>query len=209
MLLLGLLLLVVATAPPGSCKFLHPARVVNGSGSATAASAAVGGGGGGSSSKLLRSCPSLFMFMFRSRRNALVKRLWRQAALRRGGGGGGDDDDPTPGETAAAECAPEATSEEQQVKSWIKSAAHALFKRLTDDQLALLLDILDGASTSPCFPLDTDLVNSKTKFFFILCKPLFHFLFILPVKQEFVQRKESIGCCVVCFDGRNCQPGLN
>lgn len=201
---------MVATAPPGSCKFLHPARVVNGSGSATAASAAVGGGGGGSSSKLLRSCPSLFMFMFRSRRNALVKRLWRQAALRRGGGGGGDDDDdPTPGETAAAECAPEATSEEQQVKSWIKSAAHALFKRLTDDQLALLLDILDGASTSPCFPLDTDLVNSKTKFFFILCKPLFHFLFILPVKQEFVQRKESIGCCVVCFDGRNCQPGLN
>lgn len=200
---------MVATAPPGSCKFLHPARVVNGSGSATAASAAVGGGGGGSSSKLLRSCPSLFMFMFRSRRNALVKRLWRQAALRRGGGGGGDDDDPTPGETAAEECAPEATSEEQQVKSWIKSAAHALFKRLTDDQLALLLDILDGASTSPCFPLDTDLVNSKTKFFFILCKPLFHFLFILPVKQEFVQRKESIGCCVVCFDGRNCQPGLN
>ncbi|XP_046649978.1 mothers against decapentaplegic homolog 6-like [Daphnia pulicaria] len=99
------------------------------------------------------------MFMFRSRRNALVKRLWRQAALRRGGGGGGDDDDPTPGETAAEECAPEATSEEQQVKSWIKSAAHALFKRLTDDQLALLLDILDGASTSPCFPLDTDLVN--------------------------------------------------
>lgn len=108
------------------------------------------------------------MFMFRSRRNALVKRLWRQAALRRGGGGGGelaDDDNPPPnGETgdnaAAAACTLEAT-EEQQVKSWIKSAAHALFKRLTDDQLALLLDILDGAgaSASPCFPLDTDLLN--------------------------------------------------
>jgi len=162
-----------ATAPPGSFKLLHPARVVNGSGSATAASAAVGlgGGGGGSSSKLLRSCPSLFMFMFRSRRNALVKRLWRQAALRRGGGGGGgdDDDDPPLGETAAENVcggAPEATTEEQQVKSWIKSAAHALFKRLTDDQLALLLDILDGAgaSTSLCFSLDTDLVNSKHPF---------------------------------------------
>lgn len=94
--------------------------------------------------------------MFRSRRNALVKRLWRQAALR-GEADDGDEDEAEEHQAAV---------EEQQVKSWIKSAAHALFKRLTDDQLALLLDILDGAgaSTSLCFPLDTDLVNSKHPF---------------------------------------------
>ena len=144
---------MVATAPPGR------QAVVNGFGSATTASAAAvlggGGSGGGGSSKLLRSCPSLFMFMFRSRRNALVKRLWRQAALR-GEPDDGDEDEAEENQAAAA-------AEEQQVKSWIKSAAHALFKRLTDDQLALLLDALDGAgaSASPCLPLDTDLVNSK------------------------------------------------
>lgn len=96
--------------------------------------------------------------MFRSRRNALLKRLWRQAALR------GEADDSGDGQTAGEDEVEEHQAEEQQVKSWIKSAAHALFKRLTDDQLALLLDALDGAgaSASPCLPLDTDLVNSMT-----------------------------------------------
>lgn len=134
------------------------------------------------------------MFMFRSRRNALVKRLWRQAALRRGGGGGGelaDDDNPPPngetGDNAAAACTLEAT-EEQQVKSWIKSAAHALFKRLTDDQLALLLDILDGAgaSASPCFPLDTDLLNSKKFLVFIMRFFFLSFFFFFFGKHKFL-----------------------
>lgn len=93
------------------------------------------------------------MFMFRSRRNALLKRLWRQAALR---GEASDDSQ------AIEDDGEDQQAEEQQVKSWIKSNAHALFKRLTDDQLALLLDALEGAgaSASPCLPLDIDLVNS-------------------------------------------------
>lgn len=93
--------------------------------------------------------------MFRSRRNALLKRLWRQA---RGGAEQPSFDIEADGEVDDEE------EQQQQVKSssWIKSAAHALFKRLTDDQLALLLDALDGegATTSPCLPLDTDLFNS-------------------------------------------------
>ena len=90
--------------------------------------------------KLLRSCPSLFMFMFRSRRNALVKRLWRLAAEAASGDAGED-------ETGDAK---------------VKPAVHALFKRLSDDQLALLVDCLDsGASASPCLWLDSDLVNSE------------------------------------------------
>lgn len=204
---------VVATAPPGR------QAVVNGFGSATTASAAAvlggGGSGGGGSSKLLRSCPSLFMFMFRSRRNALVKRLWRQAALR-GEPDDGDEDEAEENQAAAA-------AEEQQVKSWIKSAAHALFKRLTDDQLALLLDALDGAgaSASPCLPLDTDLVNSKrerkkkdldTFSPFTVClysQGQHHSYYYVFYSQQGSVRKAPIDCCVVSFAGRNCPPELN
>ena len=96
--------------------------------------------------------------MFRSRRNALLKRLWRQAALRAEEAINDDVD--------LIEEQQQQQPEEQQVKSWIKCSAHALFKRLTDDQLAQLLDAVEGAgaSASPCLPLDTDLVNSKSQF---------------------------------------------
>ena len=125
-----------------------------------------------SSKKKLR-CPSLFMFMFRSRRNALLKQLWRRAAVRHSLR---DADSATqPGEdvlllsssssssedTAAPDRRQHSSSSNNNVgSSWIKSAAHALFKRLTDDQLSLLLDAVEGgpqgADTSPCLPLPSD-----------------------------------------------------
>jgi len=111
------------------------------------------------------------MFMFRPRRNALVKRLWRSAAARAsrtdqldlqqqqqqqqpltqqvnssGGGGGGG------GGGAGANW---------QRATVLKAATHALLKRLSDDQLAALVDAVDsaGAAPSPCLHLDAETVN--------------------------------------------------
>lgn len=98
------------------------------------------------SSKL--SCPSVFyMFMFRSKRNGLLKRLWRAA-------GRAECDDlllDTPDSNLEEQAPPH-----QQQVGWIKSAARALFKRMTDDQLACLLDIVEGTA-STCLLLDSDL----------------------------------------------------
>lgn len=89
--------------------------------------------------------------MFRSRRNGLLKRLWRLAASRSG----------VLDATEEAEEDTHPAVEEHQVGTgWIKSAARTLFKRLTDDQLASLLDVVEGAgATSSCLLLDSELIN--------------------------------------------------
>lgn len=117
----------------------HRGSALNGAGPSAAAASSSGDSATLSECKLLRGCPSLFMFMFRSRRNALVKRLWRLAAGR-----------------AATDSEDESDA---GARGQVKPAAHALFKRLSDDQLALLADCLDGAAASPCLWLDSDLVN--------------------------------------------------
>ena len=110
-----------------------------------------------------RRC-SLFMFMFRSsRRNALVKRLWRSAAVR-----------------ALRDQPREDASSQQQVtqathsKRQMQLKAHALFKRLSEEQLQALVAAVEsgGACPSPCLHLDCPIgqdppssVASKAKTF--------------------------------------------
>lgn len=154
--------LVVAPKPTTAS---HRISRVNGAGQASASKAPITSSStksststSTSSSKL--SCPSVFyMFMFRSRRNGLLKRLWRHAAGRTAGTGECDDlllDGPSDQETTQAE------HPQQQQVGWIKSAARALFKRMTEDQLAALLDIVEGTTTSAgCLLLDSDVVNGK------------------------------------------------
>lgn len=104
--------------------------------------------------------------MFRSRRNGLLKRLWRLAAGRSG-------------VLDATEEAEEDThpAVEEVGTGWIKSAARTLFKRLTDDQLASLLDVVEGAgATSSCLLLDSEIINrnlSSTfyEFLYQVCSP--------------------------------------
>ena len=89
---------------------------------------------------------SLFMFMFRSsRRNALLKRLWRSAAVR-----------------ALKDQPREDASSQQQVtqathsKRQMQLKAHALFKRLSEEQLQALVAAVEsgGACPSPCLHSD-------------------------------------------------------
>lgn len=118
-----------------------------------------------SSHKLLSRCPSSValllhsMFMFRSRRNSLLKRLWRLAA---GRSAGLQLDEADVAEDHHDEGG---LHQQQQVGSgWIKSSARALFKRLTDDQLAALLDVLEGAgasTASSCINIDSDIVHGN------------------------------------------------
>jgi len=86
------------------------------------------------------------MFMFRSsRRNALLKRLWRSAAVR-----------------ALKDQPREDASSQQQVtqathsKRQMQLKAHALFKRLSEEQLQALVAAVEsgGACPSPCLHSD-------------------------------------------------------
>jgi len=107
------------------------------------------------------------MFMFRPRRNALVKRLWRQQQQVGGGGVTGGS---------------------------VKAAAHALFKRLSDDQLAALVDAVDAANakSSPCLHLDPDTLNKSCQeaAHVILCR-----IFRWPELDGSGQLKRVISLC--------------
>ena len=153
-------------------------------------------GSSSSSKKTKLRCPSLFMFMFRSRRNALLKQLWRRAAVRltpsplrdasedpgllssSGSSSGADED------TAMA------PDRHGSSSSWIKSAAHALFKRLTDDQLSLLLDAVEGAAqgadTSGCLIVD----NSSTSYH--IFKYFFFFFFVFFLYSRIVYNQGQL-----------------
>ena len=102
----------------------------------------------------VKSC--VFMFMFRCRRNALVKRLWRAARVMEQ-------------LQQQQQQQQQQEMEQQQVHKkqlqW-KAATHALFKRFSEQQLHALVAAIEsaGAAATPCVVLDADHVASK-KFF--------------------------------------------
>ena len=128
-------------------------------------------GGGGSeeeattASSRIGRC-SLFMFMFRPRRNALIKRLWRSAAAR---ASRTDQQDQQQQQQQQQPLTQQVSSSgggggaNWQRATVLKAATHALLKRLSDDQLAALVDAVDsaGAAPSPCLHLDAETVNSN------------------------------------------------
>ena len=104
---------------------------------------------------------SLFMFMFRPRRNALVKRLWRSAAAR--ASRTDQQDQQQQQQQPLTQQVSSGSGANWQRATVLKAATHALLKRLSDDQLAALVDAVDsaGAAPSPCLHLDAETVNSN------------------------------------------------
>lgn len=173
-------------------------------------SSSSGGGGRDSSTKYtsLLCCSS--SFMFRSKRNALVKRLWKSRIRadsinnshhRRQQQGSDEEHNETQGSFANS-----TTSQEQSdgatvvVDMELKSVAHSLLKRLKETQLSLLVEAVESRGGGPptgcvLVPKGDIRIGRRTVLPHVLCCQLWRWS---DVTQPFELKR--LACCSTPLD---------
>ncbi|CAG5116686.1 unnamed protein product [Candidula unifasciata] len=140
--------------------------------------------------------------MFRSKRNSLVKRLWKYRINDETRGSSQKEISPSSSSSSSSKSLP---SSQEDVE--LKSVTHSFFKRLKEDQLKILVQAMEskGGEVTPCVPVPkSDLcLGRHTVSPYVLCCRVFRWPDLrsdiemkrLPSCTRQNEEKESVVCC--------------